>query len=752
MVELNQDIKDPSQIGNSGLKGINVNNQPEPDPLEEFSNMVSNMPIFLGKQSLAENTYNAIIYEASQASGVTPGYSFEGYGDSKYDATATSEVQLLNLEKHRGQEQSFMAGVGSFFMQVGGAALTSAVGAIGAIPAGLIAATSNNNNRGFWSNFIDNDFNRFLDDLNQDVINNNRIYNKNHEEDEAWYKNKAGWGEGVAQGVGFLLGLVLSSYSIGGGVTKGATKLSQLAGNKGDVILGLSNLSVRQLGSISKQTIQANKLLRNPATLEAGREMQGAVSKIIATSAAETKAVNGIGRTVAAVTAANYEASVEAMGTKDRILQDESYLKVLEELDYIKKNKEIEFLNNPDNFTLVNYPELGIANYELKPEKKAELKEFNDAIDKRALDLTDAQKKAAEEALLKNYVANVLVVSASNIAMFGRGSINRFANRKALSGTGKGIGKIIVDDAGKIALKNSPKTALKASGKVLLSGAREFGEEASQATTDEFFSRQGNRNINYESFTQQTYDPNSIIKSSYDYATLVKDAGESIAEAFEGENLRGNWIGFGLGIIGLPMARQNSRFKKDSKTGEVKEVGKYKFKFQTETQRVFQQEKEERARKEDVVAEINKRLEEQGVTFPEYFKAMNRAGIIEANKQAAVENNDKFEYKNQEINSLISDYILFSQLGKTGMDNLLSIPTQLSKLQTDVKEGSSIDEKQMEFLIDVFGSKEAIFGGEKTDAEGNVTIVEGAYQGFTANEVYEDLQKNYNQIEKMFDF
>ena len=269
--------------------------------------------------------------------------TFEGYGDSKYDATATSKVQLLNLEKHRGQEQSFMAGVGSFFMQVGGATLTSAIGAIGAIPVGLSVAAFSDNDRGFWSNFIDNDFNRFLDGLNQDVINNNRIYNKNYEEDEAWYKNKAGWGEGVAQGVGFLVGLVLSSYSIGGGVTKGATKLLQLAGDKGNVILGLSNLSVRQLGSISKQTIQANKLLSNPATVEAGRKMQGAVSKIIATSAAETKAVNGISRTVAGVAAASYEASVEAMGTKDRILQDESYLKVLEELDYIKKNKEIEF-------------------------------------------------------------------------------------------------------------------------------------------------------------------------------------------------------------------------------------------------------------------------------------------------------------------------------------------------------------------------------------------------------------------------
>ena len=43
--------------------------------------------------------------------------------------------------------------------------------------------------------------------------------------------------------------------------------------------------------------------------------MQGAVSKIIATSAAETKAVNGISRTVAGVAAASYEASVEAIET-----------------------------------------------------------------------------------------------------------------------------------------------------------------------------------------------------------------------------------------------------------------------------------------------------------------------------------------------------------------------------------------------------------------------------------------------------
>ena len=46
MVELNQDIKDPSQIGNSGLKGINnfkVTNTPE---------------ITLGKNYNLKNDYN----------------------------------------------------------------------------------------------------------------------------------------------------------------------------------------------------------------------------------------------------------------------------------------------------------------------------------------------------------------------------------------------------------------------------------------------------------------------------------------------------------------------------------------------------------------------------------------------------------------------------------------------------------------------------------------------------------------------
>jgi hypothetical protein len=114
--ELNQDIKDPSQIGNSGLKGVNnlkndydttynnalnVDNQPQPDPLEEFSNRANNMPIFLGKQSLAENVYKAISHDAAQSLGLTPGYSLEGYGESKYDKPILKSYEAENLPSIR---------------------------------------------------------------------------------------------------------------------------------------------------------------------------------------------------------------------------------------------------------------------------------------------------------------------------------------------------------------------------------------------------------------------------------------------------------------------------------------------------------------------------------------------------------------------------------------------------------------------------------------------------------------------------
>lgn len=78
-----------------------VDNQPQPDPVEEFYNMANNMPIIFDKQSYAENIYRAINYDAAQASGLIPGYSFGDYGESKYDKPILKSYEAENLQDYR---------------------------------------------------------------------------------------------------------------------------------------------------------------------------------------------------------------------------------------------------------------------------------------------------------------------------------------------------------------------------------------------------------------------------------------------------------------------------------------------------------------------------------------------------------------------------------------------------------------------------------------------------------------------------
>lgn len=97
---------------------LNVDNQPQPDPVEEFSNRANNMPIFLDKQSLGENVIKAINHDAAQAVGLTPGYSFEGFGDSKYDWGCQTLDDLDNHRKWAFREDITSKSLYCFFLSL----------------------------------------------------------------------------------------------------------------------------------------------------------------------------------------------------------------------------------------------------------------------------------------------------------------------------------------------------------------------------------------------------------------------------------------------------------------------------------------------------------------------------------------------------------------------------------------------------------------------------------------------------------
>lgn len=71
----------------------------------DMSDLTNLRPEYLTTLADRRNVINQQgITALKQQTGLEAGYSFEGYGDSKYDATATSRVQLLNLKEHRKLE------------------------------------------------------------------------------------------------------------------------------------------------------------------------------------------------------------------------------------------------------------------------------------------------------------------------------------------------------------------------------------------------------------------------------------------------------------------------------------------------------------------------------------------------------------------------------------------------------------------------------------------------------------------------
>ena len=99
-----QEIEDPSKTGVQGLKF--AEEKPKDTGETDYSTFKAEDIIqrFNSTSDVrrAEHSYGRAA--TAQQAGLTPGMTFEGYGDSKYDATATSKVQLLNLEKHRKLE------------------------------------------------------------------------------------------------------------------------------------------------------------------------------------------------------------------------------------------------------------------------------------------------------------------------------------------------------------------------------------------------------------------------------------------------------------------------------------------------------------------------------------------------------------------------------------------------------------------------------------------------------------------------
>ena len=192
----------------------------------------------------------AINYDATQALGLTPGYSFEGYGESKYDKPVLKGYEAENLQDFRAKSQPFMTKLGNWAGQLAATAVISTVGGLLSIPIGLYHGMMDSSGEGFGSNFINNPFSSAMNDAQKAVSESLQIRTTKADEEAPWWKINGRWGNGSAQALGFVLGMVVPGVGAAKLVSKAALSTMKALNRSDDFINSFINLSSKEANAI----------------------------------------------------------------------------------------------------------------------------------------------------------------------------------------------------------------------------------------------------------------------------------------------------------------------------------------------------------------------------------------------------------------------------------------------------------------------------------------------------------------------
>lgn len=701
--------------------------------------------------------------------GSMPGDIIKGYGESKYDKNTTF---LDDLTENRASAQSFLTKFGNWFGQAGSTAVYSTIGGLGSIPAGLAYGLSNENGKGFWTNFIDNPFSQTLNKA-QEQANDYFKFNLTEADEKApWWKINGRWASGSAQAVGFVAGMIvpgMAATKLTSSAVLGSMKLMNRSTN---FVSDFLKLTASEADEIVGTVAKAKQLASVAETAEEGNRILSGIPKLTQQIANTKKTADGLSRVIASGVNTSYEASIEALGTKDNILNDSKYKETLAALDYkIVESKEA-LLNDP-RYSFIATNEMGSFKL-LNPEGQKQLAKVEQEVNNRKKDLIDIQTAQADSSMKQNYVINSLVVGASNYALFGRGVIDRFTGRKTLlNNITKANGIKVAEDGSKVALSKglkgviagNTKPIIKGISKSVASAFREGGEEAAQAFSNTFLQKYNLGDIGYNTFTEQVYNKESVIDKAHKAGSIWDDMKSAAGDTFSGDNMIGIMLGAAMGIVGIPMTRKEAKQVKVPEVNEdgtpkldelgqpltsYKTTGNYKWGFSFHPLEEIKTIRKEKAEREALVDQINDRLEKKGSTvneyFNDYFKNSNLKYVTEYRKTNALDGNNKKAFNDEQMTELIGDYVLFSKLGKQGVESLKSIPQQLANLSENTISGSKAEQDQLKLVYELFGGKEIVEGGITHNDDGEVIDNPGIYNGTNSNDIFSDLKRKGQSI------
>lgn len=632
------EIKDPTMTGPVGLKGLKGPGQQSSlaasQKLQELQNMNYRQKVAVGN---APN-YQDLTEQASQV----------GYGESVYDEDAGGINFLDNLQETRAQSQPWITKVGGGIVKGTSLAATTFLDTFAGTAAGIINAAATGTFSGLWDNPVTQGFNALNENLEKLLPNYYTAEETKNRENGEWYKNifTANFlGDTLLKNTGFMVGAALSGKVVAGA----AAKLMQLnearKAYEGYAIIAQDGRKAANL------TEKLKMVATGDATIDGAAITQEAMQ-----AAKKLRSANQKLQLIGATSGALGEARLEAVSNSKEYAN-----RLTEQL-----NQSIPQLEEDEFTTMANEnPEAFDDFGELTPQGQQAL---NERIEKK---YTDGLAKIEEQRAKfgnRDFITNFALLAGSDYVQFGRMYAGGFKNAVR----GKNIIDKVVDGV-KIFSAENPSILKKAWAIAKMPITEGPIEEMGQATIAKTLNQYYGAEFN--SFMGHQIDPNAN-KESIGWLNAIGEGAKETYGTMAG--WEEGFVGGLMGAIGIPMRVSN--IGKDGKpshairfNGAIGELRDLKEGYQAEQQ---------------MAEEQNKRW--QDPKFQEYYKANNRRLSFGADKEAALEAKDEFEFKNAEHSELISDAILFDKTGRIqdlydhieSMNNLSD--EDIEKIKTDL--------------------------------------------------------------------
>ena len=650
------EIKDPREIGVSGLRGLNTRTSNGKDYIAAYKNFTP--PNWKDNSTRRQGLID---------SGPIESVEVEGFGESRYDKKMSQLSELKDLNESRANIQPWYDQIGAGILKGGVLASTTfadgiagtIIGAMNVLSNADKIADSDNPWRELGSQFINNPFSVYMQDINEKVESVLPNYYTKAEQEDPWWEHifSANFiGDKFLKNLGFTVGAAFS-----GKVNAGA--ISKTMGLKGvrDAFKGaVTTASGRTLNTAS-EIAKAYKV--GDAFMDGVK-----LTEDLGKAAKQLKNAEWTLKTIGAVSAAMGEGRIEAItNSKEWASYNELLLKDRHQQDIDSIEGQL-FKEHPEWFTNGQITNLdGIKEWNKRKEE----------IDNK---YTESLAKLAEyraDMANADFGLNLIMLSASNLWQYGRFLSGGYNTGRLANG--------LIRGSLKEGFKKSKGAVAKQYARALSNPFVEANEEMMQSWFSEGTGLQQASKLN--SFYGAKVNPEAEEEATGFLNSMFTGFSNIYGDAQSWEE---GFIGGLTGFLGIPSISRTTT-----------EGGKKKFKLSLkgELWEGLSDAQKDNKDAQSIVDALNARIKDP--EFINYYQGFIRHQKYQNDMEAALKEGKPFDYKNAEHSQFISDAIMFEKAGR--LQDLYDIIEEagnvtendvddIKNLTVDKKTGKSIFE------------------------------------------------------------